>query len=82
MKDKIPGNIKKERVHRLMELSNELERKYYSSFIGKDVEVLIEELVDGYYYGFTDNYIPIKLKGDFKINELYTIKLKEDNINY
>ncbi len=82
MKNKIPGNIKKDRVHRLINLSNELEEKYYNSFIGKEVEVLIEELKDGYYYGFTSNYIPLKLKGDYKINELYKIILKEEDINF
>lgn len=82
MKNKIPGNIKKERVHKLIELSNELERKYYSSFINKEVEVLIEEKKDGLYYGFTDNYIPIKLSGNYNINEFYKFKLKKENINF
>ena len=81
MKDKIPGNIKKDRVHRLIELSNELEKEYYNRFIGKEVEVLIEEEKNGYFIGFTDNYIPVKLKGDYKINELYKIVLNKDNIN-
>ena len=82
MKDKVPGNIKKDRVHRLIELSNELEHRYYESFIGSEVEVLIEEMKDEYYYGFTDNYIPIKLKGNYQINEIYKVKLNKDNINY
>ena len=82
MKDKVPGNIKKERVHKLLELSNELEHNYYNKFIGKEVEVLIEEEKNGYFVGFTDNYIPIKLKGDYKINELYKIVLSKDNINF
>lgn len=82
MKDKVPGNIKKERVHKLLELSNELEHNYYNKFIGKEVEVLIEEEKNGFFVGFTDNYIPIKLKGDYKINELYKIVLSKDNINF
>ncbi len=82
MNDKIPGNIKKDRVHRLIELSNELEREYFNKFIGHEVEVLIEECKDEYYYGFTDNYIPLKLKGDYKINEIYKIKLTKEDINF
>ena len=82
MKDKVPGNIKKERVHKLIELSNELERGYFSKFIDTEVEVLIEEEKDGYFLGFTDNYIPLKLKGDYKINELYKIKLEKNSINF
>ena len=82
MKDKVPGNIKKDRVHRLISLSNELEHKYYESFINKEVEVLIEEKKEDYYYGFTSNYIPLKLKGNYKINELYNIKLNKEDINF
>ena len=82
MKNKVPGNIKKDRVHRLIELSNELEREYFNKFINKEVEILIEEEKDGYYLGFTDNYIPLKLKGNYKINELYKIKLKKEDINF
>ena len=82
MKDKVPGNIKKERVHKLIELSNKLEEEYFNSFIDKEVEVLIEEKKDDYYYGFTDNYIPIKLSGNYKINELYKFKLKKEDIYF
>ena len=82
MTNKVPGNIKKERVHKLLELSNELEKDYYNNFINRDVEVLIEECIDGVCYGFTDNYIPIKLTGNYKINEIYTINLKKEHINF
>lgn len=82
MKNKVDGNIKKQRVHKLMELSNELERKYFEENLNKDVEVLIEEEKDGYFYGFTSNYIPLKLKGNYKINEIYTLKLQKENINF
>ena len=82
MKDKVDGNLKKQRVHKLIELSNELERKYFMENINKEVEVLIEEKKDEYYYGFTSNYIPLKLKGNYKINEIYCLKLKIDDINF
>lgn len=82
MKDKVPGNIKKDRVHRLLELSNKLETSYFNKFIGTEVEVLIEEEKDGLYYGFTDNYIPLKIEGNYKINELYKVKLTKEMINF
>ena len=77
MKDKVPGNIKKDRVHKLIDLSNNLEKEYFNSFINKEISVLIEEEKDGYFYGFSDNYIPVKLKGNYKINEIYNIKLRD-----
>ena len=82
MKDKVPGNIKKDRVHRLIDLSNKLEQNYFDKFIGKEVEVLIEEEKDNIYYGFTDNYIPLKLTGNYKINELYKVILTKEMINF
>lgn len=83
MKDKIPGNIKKDRVRRLIDLSNKLEKEYYLKHIGKEDDVLIEEIKqDGYLHGFTSDYIPIKLKGNYKINEIYKIKLSKENINF
>ena len=83
MKDKIPGNIKKDRVRRLIDLSNKLEKEYYLKHIGKEDDVLIEEVKqDGYLHGFTSDYIPVKLKGNYKINEIYKIKLSKENINF
>ena len=82
MKNKVDGNIKKERVHKLMELSNELERKYFDENLNKEVEVLIEEEKEGYFYGFTSNYIPLKLQGDYKINEIYKLNLQKEYINF
>ncbi len=82
MSNKITNEIKKDRVHRLINLSNELEKKYFNKCLGTIVDVLIEEKKEEYYYGFTSNYIPLKLKGDYKINEIYNIVLKEENINF
>lgn len=82
MKDKVPNDIKKQRVHRLINLSNELEREYFNENINKKVEVLIEEYKDGYYYGFTANYIPLKLTGNYNINEIYELILSKDMINF
>lgn len=82
MTNKVPRNIIKERARKLIELSNELEKEYFEKFINTEVEVLIEEYIDGYYYGFTDNYIPLKLKGNYNINEIYNIKLNKEDINF
>ena len=82
MQNKIPGDIKKNRVHRLIELGNTLEKEYFKKFILKEVEILIEEEKEGYYYGFTSNYIPLKLKGNYNINEIYNIKLNKEDINF
>ena len=82
MKNKVDGNIKKQRVHKLMELSNELERQYFEENLNKEVELLIEEEKEGNFYGFTSNYIPLKLQGNYNINEIYKINLQKEYINF
>ena len=82
MENKVSDEIKKDRVHRLISLSNSMEKEYFESFVDKNVSVLIEEYKNGDYLGFTDNYIPLKLKGNYKINEIYDIILKKEYINY
>lgn len=80
MKGHVHGSIKKERVNRLILLSKELERNYYMKHLNEAVEVLFEENKDGYFKGYTTNYIKVKvesdedLKGKFKF-----VRLKEIN---
>ena len=57
----VDDKIKKERVREVLELSNELEEKYYRKFIGKTKKVIAENSKDGTYSGHTSNYILIKL---------------------
>ncbi len=75
MTDKVEGKVKKERVKKLLELSDILKREYESRFINKDLEVLIESYKDGYYYGYSSNYIEVKTKGNYEINSIYKIKI-------
>lgn len=82
MNNKIPNNIIKQRAKKLIGLSNILEKSYYESFINKNVSILIEKQKNGFFYGFSDNYIPVKLKGNYKVNEIYEVILLKENINY
>ena len=64
MPNKIPGNIKKERVKRLMAISKELETNYMSKHVGQELTFIPEVYDDGYLIGHTANYLLIKAKGD------------------
>ncbi len=57
MKGQIDGNKKEERSQKLIELSNNNEKEYNETYVGKEVEVLWEEEKDGFYRGHTKNYI-------------------------
>lgn len=80
MPNKVDGNVKKERVKDLLMLSDELENSFNSKFYGRVLSVLIEEEKDGYFYGHTANFIRVKVSGNYKHNEIYNIKLSEENI--
>ena len=61
MPNQIDEKVKKERVSKLMELSDELEIKYLEKFIGKEVEVLVEKTVEGKSIGHTGNYLQVEI---------------------
>ncbi len=82
MSNKLDGSIKKERARRLIEVSEELEIDYMKKFIGEEVEVLIEETIDGYSYGHTGNFLHVKVKGELPHNELVSIKIVDVEYPY
>jgi threonylcarbamoyladenosine tRNA methylthiotransferase MtaB len=60
MDDQIDEEVKNERVHRLIELSNQLAKEYASGFEDEVLEVIPEEIYDdGRYVGYTDNYLKV-----------------------
>lgn len=75
---------KKERVHRLLKLSDEKTLDFYASHIGKEAEVLFEKSAHGKaMHGFTRNYIRVELPpsddNERLDNEIVRVKLGEFN---
>ena len=82
MNNKVEQGIIKERARKLIKLSQELEVQYMQNFIGKEVEVLVEECVDGYCYGHTGNYLHVKIKGEFQQNQMVKVLLEKVEYPY
>ena len=63
MPNQIDPRIKKERTLRLIELSNRLWNEYTNKFVGKEVEVLIEQYDEKNHLniGHTSNYLEVKI---------------------
>lgn len=76
MNEQIEAQIKKERVKKIVELSNNLEEKYEKKFIGETLDVLIENSPNES-HGHTDNYLEINIKEKLKYNQLYSVKITE-----
>ncbi|NLW41390.1 MAG: tRNA (N(6)-L-threonylcarbamoyladenosine(37)-C(2))-methylthiotransferase MtaB [Tissierellia bacterium] len=62
-KEQIPGDIKQIRSDRLIRLGDELMEEFHKAFIGRTLELLLEEEKDGFIEGYTTNYIRVKVKG-------------------
>jgi len=68
MAGQISPEVKDLRSDVLINMDEELSKEYKESYMGKEVEVLIEELTDGIYVGHTREYIKVgaRLSGDVK----------------
>ena len=77
MENLVSDQEKDERAHKMIELSNELEHDYYVKFIGRCLNVLVEEVFDDYSTGHTSNYIKVNIKGKLEHNKDYLVKITE-----
>lgn len=78
MPNQVDGNIKKERVKKLIELSSELKNNYYKGLIGTEEELLVERYIDGYLVGHLTNYGLCKVKSNEKLlNEIFKVRLNK-----
>ncbi len=64
MEDQVDEEVKNERVHRLISLSDQLAKEYASQFENEVLEVIPEEEFkdeanSGLYVGYTDNYLKV-----------------------
>ena len=72
MSGHLENKVKKQRAAILGDLSKTLYAEYKQGFIGRQVEVLLEKIEDGYLFGHTSEYLPVYVQGD--ISELHTMK--------
>lgn len=69
MEDQIDEEVKNERVHRLLELNDQLAKEYAADFEDEVLEVIPEEKYkldpeSGLYEGYTDNYLKVVFPAD------------------
>lgn len=73
---KLPDDVKKDRLNRLLQVKAELKSAYIDAHIGKTLSVIPEEIEDGYVVGYTENYIRVFLKGELKYGEFKVVLTK------
>lgn len=81
MENQVDEEIKNERVHRLITLSDQLAKEYASRYEGEIVEVIPENRFNenqeqGLYEGYTDNYLKVVFLGsEDMIGEVVKVKI-------
>lgn len=81
MENQVDEEIKNERVHRLITLSDQLAKEYASRYEGEVVEVIPENRFNenqeqGLYEGYTDNYLKVVFPGsEDMIGEVVKVKI-------
>lgn len=78
--EQVDDKTKKERAKTLLLLSRQLEIDYMKKFVGREVEVLVEVVKDGYSIGHTTNYLQVKINKELEHNTFINAKI--DSIEY
>ena len=80
MGEVVPMEERRKRSKQLRILSLKLKQKFYQEQIGSQEKVLLETKEDNSIYGFTENYIKVKIPGEMEFkNNIVNVKLKELN---
>ncbi|PLT34651.1 tRNA (N(6)-L-threonylcarbamoyladenosine(37)-C(2))-methylthiotransferase MtaB [Bacillus sp. V5-8f] len=88
MEDQIDEEVKNERVHRLIFLSDQLAKEYASEFEGEVLEVIPEERFEekpesGLYVGYTDNYLKVVFPANEQmVGEIVKVKITKAGYPY
>ena len=70
MPNQIDGMIKEKRSEKLIQLSNQNQVRINHQYIGKKLQVLIEEIENGYLKGHTSHYMEVKIPDGENHHEL------------
>ena len=64
MKNQVDGVLSTKRSETLISYAKIQKEQYMNNYLNKSVNVLFESFKNGYLYGYTPNYIKVKVKGD------------------
>lgn len=74
----IPKAEKKNREKILREVARENQRKYHHLFLGKKLKVLVESAQKGMGSGYSENYIPVRFRGNSKEGEVVEVTIEKE----
>jgi len=87
MEDQIDEEVKAERVHRLIDLSEEMQLAYARRFVGRTLDVIPDRVVKegpraGWFAGHADNYMQVAFPGaPGQLRKLTRVLIAEAGVN-
>ena len=54
-----------------MDLSETMEKEYYNKFVGKELDILVEECDNNVSIGHSSNYLMIRLNEKLEVGQIY-----------
>lgn len=75
MENQVADPVKKDRVHRLQQVADEMAQEFNSQYLGTVQKVLFETKELGVTDGLTDTYIRVYTEDDVMPDEIYDMKL-------
>ncbi|WP_337101585.1 tRNA (N(6)-L-threonylcarbamoyladenosine(37)-C(2))-methylthiotransferase MtaB [Paenibacillus sp. YIM B09110] len=87
MEDQVDEEVKNERVHKLIDLSERMQLQYAKTFVGEVLDVIPERDYKGapgtgLIMGYTDNYIQVVFEGsESLVGKLCRVKVTEAGVN-
>jgi threonylcarbamoyladenosine tRNA methylthiotransferase MtaB len=87
MEDQVDEEVKNERVHKLIDLSERMQLQYAKTFVGEVLDVIPERDYKGapgtgLVMGYTDNYIQVVFEGsESLVGKLCRVKITEAGVN-
>lgn len=87
MEDQVDEEVKNERVHKLIDLSERMQLQYAKTFVGEVLDVIPERDYKGapgtgLIMGYTDNYIQVVFEGsESLVGKLCRVKITEAGVN-
>ena len=58
----LPSSVKKERVERLLQKAGQVKAQYLEKTVGQELSVVWEYSAQGYWEGYSDNYVRVYLE--------------------
>ena len=84
-KEQIDGTTKQERARKLKKIATQSARKIKQSFVGQELQVLVEERADnGRWRGYSENYLDVQLYDEKQLQpgQIVKVKIQEARKDY